>query len=48
MPTHRITPVHLGEILPKSSFTAAGEVNPLQKQTKATQLLRVEDGQSPG
>lgn len=39
------TPVHLGEILQKRSFTASGEVNPLQKQTKSTQLLRVQDDQ---
>ena len=39
------TPVGLGELLQKRSFTAAGEVNPLQKQAKATQLLRVQDDQ---
>ena len=38
-------PVQLGEILAKRSFTAAGEVNPLQKQTKAVQMLRVQDDQ---
>lgn len=39
------TPVGLGEILQKRSFTAAGEVNPLQKQNKALQVLRVQDDQ---
>ena len=41
--TRSYTPVALGEILQKRSFTASGEVNPLQKQTKASHLLRVED-----
>ena len=41
--TRSYTPVSLGEILQKRSFTASGEVNPLQKQTKASHLLRVED-----
>ena len=43
--TRAYTPIGLGEILQKRSFTASGEVNPLQKQTKATQLLRIQDDQ---
>ena len=43
--TKTYTPVGLGEILQKRSFTASGEVNPLQKQTRATQLLRIQDDQ---
>ena len=39
------TPVALGEILQKRSFTASGEVNPLQKQTRSAHLLRIEDDQ---
>ena len=39
------TPVGLGEILQRRSFTAAGEVNPLQKQSKTSQVLRLEDDQ---
>ena len=37
------TPIGLGEIPQRRSFTAAGEVNPLQKHTKSSQVLRVED-----
>ena len=33
----------IGEILQRRSFTAAGEFNPLQKQSKTSQLLRVQD-----
>eukprot|EP00435_Cladocopium_sp_Y103_P054359 s601_g17.t1 len=41
--TKSYTPTGLGEILQKRSFTASGDVNPLQKQTKSVQLLRIED-----
>eukprot|EP00435_Cladocopium_sp_Y103_P027430 s2498_g6.t1 len=41
--TKSYTPTGLGEILQKRSFTASGDVNPLQKQTASKQLLRIED-----
>eukprot|EP00435_Cladocopium_sp_Y103_P050539 s110_g15.t1 len=37
------TPTGLGEILQRRSFTASGDVNPLQKQSTSKQLLRIED-----
>ena len=39
--TKSYTPVGLGEIVQKRSFTASGEVNPLQEQSRTTQLLRL-------
>eukprot|EP00435_Cladocopium_sp_Y103_P048273 s452_g14.t1 len=39
------TPVGLGELLERRSFTASGDVNPLQKQQKSGQALRLVDDQ---
>eukprot|EP00435_Cladocopium_sp_Y103_P044792 s2136_g12.t1 len=39
------TPVGLGKLLERRSFTASGDVNPLQKQQKSGQVLRLLDDQ---
>eukprot|EP00435_Cladocopium_sp_Y103_P036545 s1034_g9.t1 len=43
--TKSYTPVGLGELLERRSFTASGDVNPLQKQAKSGQALRLVDDQ---